>query len=88
MEEIKDNEEVKFSNEQINALEKMMNTDLKPMICKEIEDNFIPRALPEGILKVIKKHKQELSERYLGRHLFYDGCIYALEEILKPLEEE
>lgn len=83
-----DNKEVKFSNEQINALEKMMNTDLKPMICKEIEDNFIPRALPEGMLKVIKKHKQELSERYRGRHLFYDGCIYALEEILKPLNEE
>ena len=83
-----DNEEVKFSNEQINALEKMMNTDLKPIICKEIEDNFIPRALPEGMLKVIKKHKQELSERYRERHLFYDGCIYALEEILKPLKEE
>ena len=83
MEEIKRDEDVKFSNEQINALEKMMNTDLKPIICKEIEDNFIPRALPEGMLKVIKKHKQELSERYRGRHLFYDGCIYALEEILK-----
>lgn len=88
MEEIKDNEEVKFSNEQINALEKILNTDVTPLICKEIGDNFIPRALPEGMLKVIKKHKQELSERYRGRHLFYDGCIYALEEILKPLKEE
>ena len=77
-----DNKEVKFSNEQINALEKMMNTDLKPMIRKEIEDNFIPRALPEGMLKVIKEHKQKLNERYRGMHLFYDGCIYALEEIL------
>lgn len=83
-----DNEEVKFSNEQINALEKMMNTDLKPMICKEIEDNFIPRALPEGMLKVIKEHKQKLNEIYRDRHFFYDGCIYALEEILKPLKEE
>lgn len=83
-----DNEEVKFSNEQINALEKMMNTDLKPIICKEIEDNFIPRALPEGVLKVIKKQKQELNEIYHERHLFLDGCIYVLEEILKPLKEE
>ena len=83
-----DNEEVKFSNEQINALEKMMNKDLKPMICKEIEDNFIPRTLPESMLKVIKKHKQELNKIYRERHLFYDGCIYALEEILKPLKEE
>lgn len=83
-----DNKEVKFSNEQINALEKMMNTDLKPMICKEIEDNFIPRALPEGMLKIMKKHKKECDERNRARQLFYDGCIYALEEILKPLEED
>lgn len=33
-------EEVRFSNEQVNAIEKMMNDDLKPLIEKEITENY------------------------------------------------
>ena len=73
--------EVKFSIEQINALENIVKKDIIPLINTEIKNNYIPRILVEEILEECKKQKEENKDRV--RDIFYQGCIYTCEAILK-----
>ena len=54
-------DEVRFSKEQINALENMLKGDIVPLINTEIRNNYIPKLLVEEILKECKKQKEEAS---------------------------
>lgn len=74
-------DEVRFSKEQINALENMLKGDIVPLINTEIRNNYIPKLLVEEILEECKKQKEENKDRV--RDIFYQGCIYACEAILK-----
>lgn len=78
-------EEVKFSKEQINALEKILKGDIVPLINTEIKNNYINRLLVEKILEECKKQKEENKDR--ARDTFYQGCIYTCEIILKKEKE-
>ena len=77
-------DEVKFSIEQMNALENMLKKDIVPLINTEIKNNYIPRLLVEEILEECKKQKKE-NKNY-ARDIFYQGCIYTCEIILKEKE--
>ena len=77
--------EVKFSKEQVNALENILKGDIIPLINTEIKNNYIPRLLVEEILEECKKQKEENKDR--ARDLFYQGCIYICELILKEEKE-
>ena len=74
-------DEVRFSKEQMNAIENMLKSDIVPPINTEIKDNYIPRMLVEGILKEVKKQKEENKEQ--SKDIFLDGCIHICEFILK-----
>lgn len=74
-------EEVRFSNEQVNALEKMMNDDLKPLIEKEITENYIPKLLITEMLKEMTKQKDNTTDT--ARKIFIDGSIWTLKSILR-----
>ena len=74
-------EEVRFSNEQVNALEKMMNDDLKPLIEKEIKENYIPKLLITEMLKTMTKQKENTTDT--AKKIFIDGCIWTLNSILR-----
>lgn len=74
-------DEVRFSKEQINALENMLKGDIVPLINTEIRNNYIPKLLVEEILEECKKQKEENKDRV--RDIFYQGCIYTCEAILK-----
>ena len=78
-------DEVRFSKEQINALENMLKGDIVPLINTEIRNNYIPKLLVEEILKECKKQKEENKDRV--RDIFYQGCIYTCEVILKEEKE-
>lgn len=78
-------DEVKFSKEQINALENMLKGDIVPLINTEIRNNYIPKLLVEEILEECKKQKEENKDRV--RDIFYQGCIYTCEVILKEEKE-
>lgn len=78
-------DEVKFSIEQMNALENMLKKDIVPLINTEIKNNYIPRLLVEEILAGCKKQKEENKD--YARDLFYQGCIYTCEIILKEEKE-
>lgn len=73
-------EEVKFSNEQINAIEKMMYDDVKPLIEKEIKDNYIPKLLITEMLKEVTKKKESTTDT--AKKIYIDGCIWILNSIL------
>lgn len=75
MKEVKDNDEVKFSDKQINALERILNSDVRPLIIKEIKNNYIPRSLPEEILKIAKKTKRRIK-RKTSRKTFISRWMY------------
>lgn len=77
--------EVKFSIEQINALENIVKKDIIPLINTEIKNNYIPRILVEEILEECKKQKEESQD--CARDIFYQGCIYTCEIILKEEKE-
>lgn len=74
-------EEVRFSTEQVNAIEKMMNDDLKPLIEKEITENYIPKLLITEMLKEMTRQKENATDG--ARKIFIDGCIWTLKSILK-----
>ena len=74
-------EEVRFSSEQVNALEKIMNDELKPLIEKEIKENYIPKLLITEMLKGMIKQKENTTDT--ARKIFIDGCIWTLKSILK-----
>ena len=74
-------EEVRFSNEQVNALEKIVNDELKPLIEKEIKENYIPKLLITEMLKEMTKRKENTTDT--ARKIFIDGCIWSLNSILK-----
>lgn len=78
-------DEVRFSKEQINALENMLKGDIVPLINTEIRNNYIPKLLVEEILEECKKQKEENKDRV--RDIFYQGCIYTCEVILKEEKE-
>lgn len=78
-------DEVKFSKEQINALENILKGDIVPLINTEIKNNYIPRLLVEEILEECKKQKEENKDCI--RDIFYQGCIYTCEFILKDEKE-
>lgn len=78
-------DEVRFSKEQINALENMLKGDIVPLINTEIRNNYIPKLLVEEILEECKKQKEENKDRV--RDIFYQGCIYTCEVILKKEKE-
>lgn len=78
-------DEVRFSKEQINALENMLKGDIVPLINTEIRNNYIPKLLVEEILEECKKQKEENKDRV--RDIFYQGCIYTCEIILKKEKE-
>ena len=78
-------DEVRFSKEQINALENMLKGDIVPLINTEIRNNYIPKLLVEEILEECKKQKEENKDRV--RDIFYQGCIYTCEIILKDKKE-
>lgn len=77
-------DEVKFSKEQINAIENMLKKDVVPLINAEIKNNYIARLLVEEILEECKKQKEENKD--CVRDIFYQGCIYTCEIILKEKE--
>ena len=74
-------DEVKFSKEQMNALEDMLRSDIVPLINAEIENNYISKLLVEEILKECKKEKE--NNKDIVKDIFYQGCIYTCETILK-----
>lgn len=74
-------DEVRFSKEQMNAIENILKSDIVPLINTEIKDNYIPRMLVEGMLKEVKKQKEENKD--YAKNIFLDGCIYTCEFILK-----
>lgn len=74
-------DEVKFSKEQMNALESILKIDIVPLINTEIENNYIPRLLVEEILKECKKEREKNKD--CAKDIFYQGCIYTCEAILK-----
>lgn len=78
-------DEVKFSIEQMNAMENILKKDIVPIINTEIKNNYIPRLLIEEILEECKKQKEENKDR--ARDIFYQGCIYTCEIILKEEKE-
>ena len=51
------------------------------IINTEIRKNYIPKLLVEEILEECKKQKEENKDRV--RDIFYQGCIYTCEAILK-----
>ena len=73
--------EVNFSQEQLDCIENILNSDVKPFIEKEIKENYIHRALPEGMLKKIKKEKEKNVDK--ARKLYLQGAEYVLEFLLK-----
>ena len=77
--------EVRFSKEQMNAIESMLKGDIVPLINTEIKNNYIHRLLVEKILEECKKQKEENKDR--ARDTFYQGCIYTCEIILKKEKE-
>ena len=77
--------EVRFSKEQMNAIESMLKGDIVPLINTEIKNNYIPKLLVEKILEECKKQKKE-NKNY-ARDIFYQGCIYTCEIILKEEKE-
>ena len=74
-------DEVKFSKEQMNAIENMLKKDIVPLINTEIKNNYIPRLLVEEILEECKKQKEDNKD--CARDIFYQGCMYTCEIILK-----
>ena len=78
-------DEVKFSIEQMNAMENILKKDIVPIINTEIKNNYIPRLLIEEILEECKKQKEENQD--CARDIFYQGCIYTCEIILKEEKE-
>lgn len=78
-------DEVRFTTEQMNTLENMLKKDIVPLINTEIKNNYIPRLLVEGILEECKKQKEGNKDR--ARDIFYQGCIYICEFILKEEKE-
>ena len=74
-------DEVRFSKEQMNAIENMLKKDIVPLINTEIKDNYIPRILIKEILKEIKKTKENNKDH--AKDIFLSGCIYTCEAILK-----
>ena len=74
-------DEVKFSKKQMNAIENMLKADIVPLINAEIKNNYIPRLLVEEILGECKKQKEENKD--CVRDIFYQGCMYTCEIILK-----
>lgn len=74
-------EEVNFSQEQLDCIENILNSDMKLLIEKEIKENYIHRALPEGMLKEIKKEKEKNVDK--TRKLYLQGAEYVLEFLLK-----
>lgn len=78
-------DEVKFSKEQMNAIENMLKKDIVPLINTEIKNNYIPRLLVEEILEECKKQKEDNKDH--ARDIFYKGCIYTCEIILKVEKE-
>ena len=79
-----DKEGVKFSAEQIEVLEEIMQDEVAKLIKEEIQQNYIPRILVEGMLKKLKEYKTECDTKF--RELYINGAIYALQEVLKVEE--
>ena len=79
-----DKEGVKFSAEQIEVLEEIMQDEVAKLIKEEIQQNYIPRILVEGMFEKLKEYKTECDTKF--RELYIDGAIYALQEVLKREE--
>ena len=62
----------------------MLKKDVVSFINAEIKNNYIARLLVEEILEECKKQKEENKD--CVRDIFYQGCIYTCEIILKEKE--
>lgn len=73
-------EEVKFSAEQIECLKEIMQDEVATLMKEEIQQNYIPRIMVEGMLEKLKEHKQKCDIKF--RQLYVDGAMWALQEVL------
>jgi glycerol kinase len=78
------NIEPEFTKEQLEYIQKTLNEELGK-IKNEIDKNYIPRIMVEGMLEgmleVTKEMKSKCDTKF--RELFVDGAIWALQEVLK-----
>lgn len=72
--------EVKFSAEQIECLKEIMQDEVATLMKEEIQQNYIPRIMVEGMLEKLKEHKQKCDSKF--RELYIDGAMWALQEVL------
>lgn len=72
-------EEVKFSEEQIECVKEILQEEMATLI-KEMEQNYIPRTMVEGMLKILKEQKLKCDTKF--RELYVDGAISAIQEVL------
>ena len=73
-------EEVKFSEEQIECLKEIMQDEVATLMKEEIQQNYIPRTMIEGRLKILKEQKLKCDTKF--RELYVDGAMWALQEVL------
>lgn len=74
-----DKEKVKFSEEQIECVKEILQEKMATLI-KEMEQNYIPRTMIEGMLKILKEQKLKCDTKF--RELYVDGAMWALQEVL------
>lgn len=69
-----------FTKEQLEYIQKTLNEELGK-IKNEIDKNYIPRIMVEGMLEVTKEMKSKCDTKF--RELFVDGAMWAIQEVLK-----
>ena len=75
-------EEVKFTEEQLEYVKKVLNEELEPLK-KDVQENYVPKIVIKNLLNYAKKLKKETNELYMMKHTYVDGMIFAFEELLE-----
>lgn len=69
-----------FSAEQIECLKEIMQDEVATLIKEEIQQNYIPRTMVEGMLEILKEQKLKCDTKF--RELYVNGGIWAIQEVL------